>query len=134
MVTSTAAKTTPSSRNTPARGSPGARILATISLLSSSLARDLYKVIGQGLDLLRLEGLLVVGRHDAVLEALLDVGAGILDRLPDERRVALLEHLVEVGPDRPVGARVRERVTGGALGLDAREQRLAVGRLAAGDR
>src|SRR3954452_1184333 len=110
MVTRTVAKITPSRRNTPARGSPGARILATISRLSSSLARDLYKVIGQGFDLRRLQGRFVVARHDAVLEALLHEGARILDRLLDERRVALLEHLVEVRADGPVRARVGERV------------------------
>src|SRR3954466_5494707 len=114
MVTSTTAKTTPSSTNSPARASPGARILATISLLSSSLGRDPHKVIGQRLDLLGLEGRLVVARHDAVREALLDEGARVFDRLLDELRILPLEDLVEVGPDGAVRARVREGVTGAA--------------------
>src|SRR4051794_31749686 len=132
MVTSTTAKTTPSSTNSPARASPGARILAAISLLSSSLGRDLHKVIGERLDLGGLEGLLVVARHDAVLEALLHEGARVLDRLLDELSVPALEGLVEIRTDRAVRARVRERVAG-AAGRRGRlgEERLGVRRRAA---
>src|SRR5215207_9434864 len=132
-VTSTAANSTPRSVNRPARPRPGARILVAITLLScSSLGRDLYKVIGERLDLLRLEGGLVVVGHDPVLEALGHLGARLLDRLLDEGRVLALEDLVEVRADGPVGARVRERVAGAAGGRGAaREDRLAVGRRAA---
>src|SRR3990170_3162361 len=98
-VTSTAAKSTPSSVKSPARVSPGARMLAAITLPSSSLGCDLHKVIGQRLDLLRLEGVAVVVGHDAVLEALCDLGARILDPLLDGRGVLALEHLVEVRAD-----------------------------------
>src|SRR4051794_12896741 len=91
---------TPHRTNSPARGIPGARILVAISRPSSSLGRDLHKVIGQRLYLCRLQSVLVVAGHDAVLEALLDVGARVLDRLLDELRVLALEELVEVGADR----------------------------------
>src|SRR5215213_6176657 len=117
--------------NRPARPSPGARILAAISRLSSSLGRDLYKVVGQRLDLLGLEGLVVVVGHDAVLEALGHLGARVLDRLLDEGGVLALEDLAQVGADRALRARVGERVAGPTGRLHAREERLAVRRRAA---
>src|SRR3954451_7754588 len=113
IVTSTSANSTPSTVNSPARNNPGARILAAIRL-QSSLARDLDKVVGQRLDLLRLEGVLVVGRHDPILIALLHVGARILDRLLDELGVLALEELVEVRADRAGSARGGQRVAGRA--------------------
>src|SRR5215203_671919 len=98
IVTSTNANSTPSSVNSPARISPGARIRVAISL-PSSLGRDLDKVVGQRLDLLRLEGVAVVRGHDPILEALRHLGTRLLDRLLDEGGVLALEHLVEVRAD-----------------------------------
>ena len=48
----------------------------------------------------------VVG-HDALVEALGDLGVGLHDRLADEGRVLALEDLVEIGPDAAGGARRR---------------------------
>src|SRR3954451_23646792 len=128
IVTSTSANSTPSTVNSPARNNPGARILAAIRL-PSSLCRDLFKVVGQRLDLLRLEGVLVVGRHDPILVALCHLGAGLLDGLLDEGGVLALEELVEVRADGAGRAGVAERVAGAACGAGGLgEERLAVGR------
>src|SRR3954453_5459632 len=96
-----------------ARYHPAARSLVDISWTTSSL-RCLRQELHERIDLGAAEGTPVVGGHDPLGVALLDLGVGLDDRLLDERGVLALEHLVEVRPGVAPRGRPGELVAGAA--------------------
>src|SRR6478735_12443950 len=93
----------------PARYQPGARSLAAISLPFSSLGHT-RKVLDEGGEFRRLEGLLEVRRHHVRGVTLRDLGVRVDDRRADEGLVLALERRIEVRADGSRRLGVGERV------------------------
>src|SRR4051794_27112296 len=99
-------KTTPSTRKRKARARLGLRSVATMWLFVGHGGQ----VLDERVEIRGLDVLPVRLRHDAVGEALLDVGAGIGDRLLDEGSIPRSQELVEVRSDGPRGVCIGQRV------------------------